>query len=87
MSCIIAASFARIFYRNALNIGLPIVESAEAAEGIKEGDEVEVDLEGGVVRDLTSGKEWTFPPLTGIAKDLLDAGGLVAMVKKRVASA
>jgi 3-isopropylmalate/(R)-2-methylmalate dehydratase small subunit len=87
VSCIIAASFARIFYRNALNIGLPIVESAEAAEGIKEGDEVEVDLEGGVVRDLTSGKEWTFPPLTGIAKDLLDAGGLVAMVKKRVASA
>jgi 3-isopropylmalate/(R)-2-methylmalate dehydratase small subunit len=83
VSCIIAASFARIFYRNALNIGLPIVESAEAAQGIADGDEVEVDAEAGIVRDVTSGKEWRFAPLAGIARELLDAGGLVALVKKR----
>jgi 3-isopropylmalate/(R)-2-methylmalate dehydratase small subunit len=86
VSCIIAETFARIFYRNALNIALPIVECAEAAQGISDGDEVEVDLDEGIVRDLTSGKEWTFAPLTGIARELLDAGGLVALVKKRLAA-
>lgn len=84
VSCIIAASFARIFYRNALNIGLPIVERPEAADAIQPGDEVEIDLQGGVIRDLTRGEEWNFAPLTDIAKDLLDAGGLVPLVRRKL---
>lgn len=84
VSCIVAVSFARIFYRNALNIGLPIVECPEAAESIQGGDEVEIDLLGGVIRDLTRGGEWHFAPLTGIAKELLDAGGLVPLVRRKL---
>ena len=84
VSCIVAASFARIFYRNALNIGLPIVECPEAVEEIQPGDEAEIDIEGGCIRDLTLGKQWRFPPLTGIAKELLDAGGLVPLVRRKL---
>jgi 3-isopropylmalate/(R)-2-methylmalate dehydratase small subunit len=84
ISCVIAASFARIFYRNALNIGLPVVECPEAADGLEDGDEVEVNLEQGTVRCLATGDKWAFAPLTGIAADLLAAGGLVPLVKKKL---
>jgi 3-isopropylmalate dehydratase small subunit len=84
VACVIAASFARIFYRNALNIGLPTVECPEAAAAVQAGDEVEVDLQAGVVRDLTSGGQWSFAPLTGIARELLDAGGLVPLVRRKL---
>ena len=84
IACVVAESFARIFYRNALNIGLPIVECPEAAREIGEGEEIEVDLEAGVVRSLTQGKEWQFAPLTGIARELLEAGGLVPLVRERL---
>ncbi len=85
VSAVIAASFARIFYRNALNIGLPLVESAEASRGIDDGDEVEIELEAGVVRNLTQGQEYQFAPLTGIAAELLAAGGLREIVKEKIA--
>lgn len=86
VSCVIAASFARIFFRNALNIALPIVECPEAADDIRSGDEIEVDLEGGVVRNLTSGKHYSFAPLAGAAQDLIRAGGLVELTRTRLAS-
>jgi 3-isopropylmalate/(R)-2-methylmalate dehydratase small subunit len=86
ISCVIAETFARIFYRNALNIGLPIVESEAAARGITDGDEVEVDLEGGKVRNLTTGQDFDFAPLVGMAQRLVQAGGLKALVKERLAA-
>jgi 3-isopropylmalate/(R)-2-methylmalate dehydratase small subunit len=86
ISCVIAETFARIFYRNALNIGLPIVECEEAARGIGNRDEVEVDLEGGKVRNLTTGQEFAFAPLVGMAQKLVEAGGLKALVRERLAA-
>jgi 3-isopropylmalate/(R)-2-methylmalate dehydratase small subunit len=87
VSCVIAKSFARIFYRNALNIGLPIVECAPLVDEAEAGDEMEVDLGAGTARNLTKGKEYSFPPLVGPAAELVAAGGLVALVKARLASA
>jgi len=85
VSCVIAETFARIFYRNALNIGLPIIESPEAAAGIGDGDEVEVDLQAGVVRNLTTGTQFTFAPLVGTAQELVQAGGLKELARKKLA--
>ena len=62
IGCVIAATFARIFYRNAINIGLPIMECHEAAENINPGDEVEVDFDTGVIKDITTGKEFKAEP-------------------------
>ncbi len=84
IACVVAASFARIFYRNALNIGLPIVECPEAASELKEGDEVEIDIGAGLIRHVQTGKQWHFQPLTGIAAELLAAGGLVPLVQKKL---
>jgi len=86
IACVIADTFARIFFRNALNIGLPIVESAQAAEGIDSGDEVEVDLEAGRVQNITQGTEFDFPPLVGMAQTLVQAGGLKELVKRKLAA-
>lgn len=84
VSVVIAETFARIFYRNALNIALPIVECPEAAQGISQGDRVEVDLEGGVIRNLTTGAEFGFAPLVGAAQDLIKAGGLVELTRQKL---
>lgn len=84
ISCIIAANFARIFYRNAFNIGLPIIEQAQAAAAINDGDEVEVDIDGGIIRDLTTGEEWHFSALTGPVADLIEAGGLVNLTRQKL---
>ena len=65
ISCVIAKTFARIFYRNAINIGLPIIECPKAAEGISAGDEIEVDFDSGIIRNITTGEEFqgqAFPP-------------------------
>ncbi|MEN6303686.1 MAG: 3-isopropylmalate dehydratase small subunit [Armatimonadia bacterium] len=86
VSVVIAATFARIFYRNALNIGLPIIESPEAAAGINSGDQVEVDLEAGKIKNLTTGAEFRFAPLVGAAQDLIRAGGLVELTRARLAA-
>jgi 3-isopropylmalate/(R)-2-methylmalate dehydratase small subunit len=83
VSCVIAASFARIFYRNAINIGLPIFESPEASRSIAEGDHVEVDLDTGVITNLTQGESYqaaAFPPFM---QELINAGGLIEYVKAK----
>ncbi|MBM3148253.1 MAG: 3-isopropylmalate dehydratase small subunit [Actinobacteria bacterium] len=85
VSCVIAGSFARIFYRNALNIGLPIVECPALVAQAAAGDELEVNLDAGTARNLTKGTEHTFPPLVGPAAELVAAGGLVPLVKARLA--
>lgn len=86
VSVVIAATFARIFYRNALNIGLPIIESPQAAAGISAGDQVEVDLEAGKIKNLTTGAEFGFAPLVGAAQDLIKAGGLVGLTRAKLAA-
>ncbi len=86
IAVVIAETFARIFYRNGFNIGLPLIESAGAAQGIDDGDEVEIDLESGVVRNVTKGEEYQFAPITGIAAELLEIGGLRERVKRQLAS-
>ncbi|MGC8777346.1 MAG: 3-isopropylmalate dehydratase small subunit [Candidatus Caldatribacteriaceae bacterium] len=86
VQAVIAESFARIFYRNAINIGLPILESEEAARGIQENDEVEIDLETGVIRNLSTGatfKAQAFPPFL---QEIIAQGGLMNLVRKRVNS-
>ena len=77
IGAVIAKSFARIFYRNAINIGLPIVESPDAVDNINEGDEIEIDLEAGTIKNISSGKEFNFPPLPRVAQDIFAAGGLM----------
>ncbi|HWJ02112.1 MAG TPA: 3-isopropylmalate dehydratase small subunit [Verrucomicrobiae bacterium] len=80
VSCVIAASFARIFYRNSLNIGLPIFESVEAAAKIAEGDLVEVDEATGVITNLSKGEAYQAVPFPPFMQELIKAGGLVAYV-------
>lgn len=77
VSAVIAKSFARIFYRNAINIGLPILECPEAAEEIKEGDEIEVDLSSGEIKDLTTGKSYQAQPFPEFMQEIIKAGGLI----------
>lgn len=86
-SAVIAKSFARIFYRNALNIGLPIFESAEAVDGIENGDEIEIRPEAGIIRNVTKGKEYRAAEFPPFMRSLIDAGGLVPYVEKRLAEA
>ncbi|RLI15525.1 MAG: 3-isopropylmalate dehydratase small subunit [Candidatus Hecatellales archaeon] len=82
IGAVIAKSFARIFYRNAVNVGLPVVEAPEAAERIAEGSMVEVDLEKGVIRDLTEGKTYSFKPIPSALMEILREGGLVEYLRK-----
>lgn len=77
ISCVIAKSFARIFYRNSINIGLPILECPEAAEGIRNGDRVEADFDTGVIRDVTTGKTWQAQPFPPFIQSIIAAGGLM----------
>ncbi len=86
VSAVVAGSFARIFFRNAINTGLPILECPEAVRDISNGDEVEVDLEHGVVVNVTRGQEYQAEPLPEFVMDIVRAGGLVGWVKQRVAA-
>lgn len=81
---VVAESFARIFYRNAFNVGLPAVALPGARELFEEGDEAEVDLRAGVVRNLTRGREASFKPLPQMLLDILAAGGLVEYMRQRL---
>ena len=83
ISVIIAKSFARIFYRNAFNIGLPILESQEAAAALEEGGAITVDLGSGEIKDLETGKHFFADPVADFMMEIIDAGGLVAYVKKK----
>lgn len=80
--CVIAHSFARIFYRNAINIGLPLLEMGEAVEMIRPGDVVKVDLAAGRVENVTTGEVATAQPLPGFIQDIARAGGLINYVKE-----
>ena len=79
--CVIAKSFARIFYRNAINIGLPILECEAAAEEIQHGDEVKVDFDTGVIADLTQGKTYQAQPFPEFIQNIIRKGGLLASLK------
>ena len=81
ISCVIARSFARIFFRNAINIGLPLLECAQADE-IEQGDEMEVDLEKGEIRDVTRGRVFQAEPYPEFMMELVSAGGLSEHTKK-----
>ena len=81
ISCVIAKSFARIFFRNAINIGLPIFESKEAGTEISDGDNVKVDLNSNVITNLTTNKEYSFTPFADEMKDIIQAGGLMEYIK------
>jgi len=84
VSAVIAKSFARIFYRNAINIGLPIFESPEAVEGIEEGDIVEINPETGVIRNLTKGTEFKATPIPKDIRKIMEVGGLMEYAKKKL---
>jgi 3-isopropylmalate dehydratase small subunit len=86
IAAIVASSFARIFYRNAFNIGLPIFESADAVSGISEGDVVEVDADRGVIRNITTGRDFTAKPIPPFMQELISAGGLIEWTKKKLAA-
>ena len=83
ISCVIADTFARIFYRNSINTGLPIIECPAATVDIEKGDEVEVDLEAGLIRNLRSGGEFRFEPMPDFAREIIEAGGLMKYVMKQ----
>ena len=77
ISLVIAKNFARIFYRNAINIGLAIVECPEAAEALAEGDAVEADLDNGIIRDITTGQEFRTEPFPEFIQRIIESGGLM----------
>ncbi len=83
ISCIIAKTFARIFYRNGLDLGLPLLESAEASEVIKEGDRVRVNLNTGEIFDLTQKKKFFAKPIPPFMQELIKDGGLIRHLKKK----
>ena len=80
--CVIAKSFARIFYRNAINIGLPILECEEAAEAIAADDQVSVDFDTGIITDITTGKTWQAEPFPEFIQNIIQKGGLLASLRE-----
>ena len=83
ISCVIAKTFARIFYRNAINIGLAILECPEASEKIEAGDEVAVDFDTGVITNVTKNETYQANPFPAFIKEIIQAGGLMASIKER----
>lgn len=83
VSCVIAETFARIFYRNAINIGLPIIECPEASKGIQAGDEIEVDFDSGMIYDRTRGTEYKGQAFPEFMQKIIQAGGLVNYINEK----
>lgn len=81
ISCVIARTFARIFYRNAINIGLPILECEAAADGISKGDQVEINFDTGVITNVTKGETYQAQPFPPFMQDIIKQGGLVNKIK------
>lgn len=81
ISCVIASTFARIFYRNSINIGLPIIECDEASEKIENGDEVEIDFESGVITNITKGEQYQGQAFPEFLIDIINKGGLLNSLK------
>ncbi|NOZ06461.1 MAG: 3-isopropylmalate dehydratase small subunit [Chloroflexi bacterium] len=86
VSCVVAEGFARIFYRNAFNIGLPILECPEAVAGTSKHDRLEVEPESGVIRNLTTGETFHAQPIPDFMLDIIRAGGLVPYTRQRLAA-
>ena len=86
LGIVIAESFARIFFRNCINIGMPILECPEAARDVTSGDQVEVDLDKGVIRNVTKGKTYQAAAFPDFMQKIIQAGGLMAYVKQRAAA-
>jgi len=84
ISCVIAKTFARIFFRNSINIGLPIMECPEACDKIEAGDEVSVDFDTGIITNITKGETYTAEPFPPFIQELVTAGGLLPWVKNRI---
>jgi len=84
ISCVIAETFARIFYRNAINIGLPIIECPEAAKDISDGDELAVDFESGKIANITKNKTYTGMPFPEFMQEIIAADGLIGYIKKQL---
>ncbi len=85
VSCVVAKTFARIFYRNSFNMGLPIFECPEAVDGITQGDAIAVDAEKGIIKNLTTNKTYQAAAIPPFMQELIAAGGLMEWVKKKVA--
>ena len=81
VSCVIAATFARIFYRNAINIGLPIMECREAAEKIEAGDEVEIDFDSDIITNVTKGESYSAEPFPEFIKEIINKNGLLNSIR------
>ena len=86
VSVVIAKSFARIFYRNSINTGLPIMEAPDAVDGISDGDRVSVDADTGLITNETTGESWQAQPFPEFIKSIIEKGGLIASVRERVGS-
>jgi len=84
VKCIIAKSFARIFYRNAINIGLPILGFPNAVDEIKDGDEIEIDFEKGIVKNVSSGKSYKTFPYPPLIQEIMSKGGLINFAKEQL---
>ena len=83
VSCVIAPSFARIFYRNAINMGLPIMECPEASKAVNEGDELSIDFDTGIISNLTSGETYQAEPFPEFIKKIVESDGLVGYIAKK----
>jgi len=86
ISCVVAETFARIFYRNAINIGLPILECPQAAAAIKAGEEIEIDFTSGTISNLSTGEKFEAAPFPQFMQELMAAGGLVERTKKKLSA-
>ena len=86
IQAVVAKSFARIFYRNAFNIGLPIFESEDASQKIREGDEIQIDADKGIIKNITKKEEYTAKPIPPFMQELISAGGLIEWTKAKIRS-
>jgi len=84
VSCVIASTFARIFYRNAINIGIPTLECEEASKNIEQGDELEVDFRTGIIHNLTKNQTYKVQPFPEFMQEIIKAGGLINYIKKNM---
>lgn len=85
ISCVIAETFARIFYRNSINIGLPIMECPEAAKDIEDGDEISIDVNTGIITNMTKNKTYQANPFPPFMQEIIQAEGLVNQIRERMA--
>ena len=83
ISCVISGSFARIFYRNAINIGLPILECPEASKNIEAGDEITIDFDSGLITNIKKNETYTAEPFPPFIQEIIEAGGLLASIKQK----